>query len=667
MIRNRTLSLLLRSLSFSMAYLLHISLSGQILDSENKITLTLKDGTPVTLYGQAVSLSDSLSKNYYYLPCNLRLSQKKDGTPEFLFLKFTTEEKEGDGAVQGALLHMLMQYGLTPKQEQELSGILKSKYNDGVLKGMADVEPDGENSVRVISATLSSSKMTQTLVFSGTAPTMPGSKIALAAMLDKNAAQLLAATFEKTRSITDLSMTLSFNYNVRYPAARGYVKEYWHRVDSMHLIDSASYSETDEKDYGEKTLNGFVGALVGGPIGAAIGWFASGDEDHFSYDEMRKFYRHLEEKDVIEVRFEENLADERIDKIREAFFQHFLNSFTEKDASAPPRQAGDKEREGIPDIKQGDSYKFRREIMEVVKEKRTRFFNMNYALAVKRSHQLTENLASWYDGVKNNSRCVGVVNLNDPFFQHRDINLIMDLDAEDMIGKEINYATVSVRKKRNQEGANDFSQQITLDRKFIEENGNRITLTYSKAQDQNPDVYEYKVQWSLRGGHVFPPKDTSWTKGDWQGLTLSPPIQPQPMRFEVDLDEMKSLGIRNVTLQLRYLKFGKEVESNINISLYKKEPFAETTIYMDKNTQGYAYRLVFSHQSKGVLAMPWEASINTNYVFAVVPEELRKEDPTFLEQAIAAGKTILGGAGDGKEVKEGQGVLDKFKDLIITN
>lgn len=658
----------------SFPFLLFFLLAGsnpcraQILDSENKITVILKDGTNVILYGAAISLSDEKSKEFYYLPCNLRLSKKRDGTPQFLFLKYTSEETEAQGGVNGAIMHMLMEYGLTKKQERELEQSLRLKFKGAILKGAANVEADGENSVRIISATLTNKKMARSLILSGKAPVFPGNKIALAADLDKNGAQLMAATFENVRSITDLSITLSFNYSVRFPAARGYIKEDWSKMDSLHILDSAYYEKKviEDDNYGEKVLNGVVGGLLAGPIGGLIGFFGTGSKKktHFTYDEMHKMYKFLEEKEVIEMNFEENLDDERVAKVREAFFQHFLNSFTDKDGSVPPAPPGDREKRAMPNIRHGDSYKFRREFVETILEKRQRYFNLNYRMAVKRSFQLTENLASWYDGVRDNPKCIGLVNLNDPFFQHRDVNVILDLDAEDMMGKELNFVTISLRKQRKVKGANDFSHQLTFDRRFFEENGNRVTVTYSKAQDAEPDEYEYKAQWSLRGGNIFPANDTSWTKGNWQGITLAPPVNPRPIRFEVDLDELKDLDIRNATLQLRYMKFNKEVETNMNISLYSQQPFAEKTIYLDKNTQGYAYRLVFTHKKKGVLAMPWEAKINTDYIFAVIPDELREGDEDFFDKAIEAGKVMFSGRGD-KEIDEGQKILDKFKDVLI--
>jgi hypothetical protein len=623
----------------------------QVLDNENKLTITLKDKTVVNLYGQAASLSDAKTNNYYYLPCNLRLSKKKDGTPEFLFLKFTSDDKNATGVAQGGLLHLLMEFGLTQEQEKELQGLLKAKNKEAVLKGAADVDPDGDNSVRIISATLNTKEMTRNLVFNGKAPTFPGSKIAVAAMLDKQGAQIFAATLEKTKSISDLSINLSWQFTTRVPAAKGYIREDWSKMDSIVQRDSATYTKTTSN-----SLGGIVGAIVSLFVGDQ-------KEEKYSYDEMRAFYRTMEEQKIITLRFEENVADERVDKIREAFFQHFLNSFTEKDGGAAAREPSAKEKQAIPDIKTGDSYTFKREMKEVIKQKKVQTFDLSYAMAVKRSYQITENFASWYDQHKDNPKCVGVVNLNDPFFLHREINVILDLDAEEMMGKEVNYATVNIRKQRSEAGANDFQQDVTFDKKMLEKEGNRVTVTYSKGQDEAPELYEYKVQWSLRGGMTFPPNDTTWTKGSWQGLNLAPPVMPRTIHFEADIPDMKNLGIKNATLQIRYKKFGNEVETNIGINASAQEGSAEKMIFMDRNTKGYAYRLVFHDKELGPIATPWDAKLNTDYIYATIPKELKEKKQDWVKVGIEAAKIVLSTDANGAVSKEQQ-VLDKFSKVL---
>ncbi|MCH2034800.1 MAG: hypothetical protein MK202_14920 [Tenacibaculum sp.] len=630
------------------------SSEAQIVDDTNKLSLTLSDGTQVMLYGEASSLSDRKSKNYYYLPVSLRLGAKPDKTPEFLFLKYITEEKEDDGGIGGALLHMLMEWGLTPKQQKEVEQIL-AKGEQGArkkskLKGALDVKPDGDKSLRIISATLSDDKLAPSVVQSLSAPVLPGAKVAVASNLSSNGAQLLAATFEKTRSITDLSIEMGFKYTTRIPAAKGRVIVNWSEVQKHMERDYAKYEEV----HGKKSRGG----LFGGVADALFG--KKSEVKSRSYDEVRSVIDQMVEKEYIKVDFDENISDDRVTKIREAFFDFFLQKMTESgdsDVLTPPTE---KEKEAMPNIKYGKKYTYNRRFFESSFKKKTETYYLNYRLAVEKPFTLTANLASWYNGVKNNKKCVGTVLMNDKFFTHRDINLILDLQAKEMFDKEINYVTVNVRKKRS--SGKHFDDSRTIDADHLKNKGLKATISYARGNDKNSEVYEYKTQWSLRGGNIYP-KDPQWIKGDWQGVTLEPPVVPRTIEFEADLEELSSLGVVRATLLLRYYRFGEEVETNVPLTVSKDEPLVEKMIFTDRNTQGYAYQLVLTHKEKGKMALGWDDKINDDYIYASIPEELRDEDPDYLEKIIEAGKVILKPGADGKVSKEAS-ILDKFKDVI---
>ena len=102
-----------------------------VLDDENRLDVALKDSTHVTLFGEATSTPGVKTANYYYLPPNLHLSKRPDGTPEFLFLKFTTDARTDQGGVSGGLMHFLMEWGLTPEQEAELQGEAQGGQPEG--------------------------------------------------------------------------------------------------------------------------------------------------------------------------------------------------------------------------------------------------------------------------------------------------------------------------------------------------------------------------------------------------------------------------------------------------------------------------------------------------------------------------------------------------------
>lgn len=614
-----------------------------VLDDENRIDLALKDGTHVTLFGQSGGMRGPKTANYYYLPTNLHLSKRPDGTPEFLFLKFTTEKRADQGGVSGGLMHFLMEWGLTPEQESEIAGLLKEKNPKAALLGAVPLETatgDG-GSFQIISGTLSDDKMATKVVSSGKAPLVPGGKCAAATRLTPEGAQLLAATFEKARSITDLSIALNFGYTTQMPAAKGYVTFNWSKLQTS--FDSLG-AEYNRKQTGtSKSSASFLGIPI---------WSSSSPEYSYSYNETRKQVQFLMEKQVIEFHWEENLSDDRITKIREAFLTYAMNMLTEPAPQAPPQQPSQDEKSQSPDIKYGNNYKFSKVAMKRNYEQKTKTLRMDVNLAVRHDFQLVGNLASWYDGVRDNPRCVAAVNLNDPFFAHRDINFILDLDAKDMFEQEANYVTVNVRKKRSV--GNPFEDHVTIDAKYLKDHGINATMTYARGEDTDADAYEYQAQWSFRGGRVFPPSPP-WEKGSWEGVTLAAPIVPRTIEVEGDLDAMKASDITRVTAQVHYQKFGQEMEDNISISPAKNEPLVSKKIFMDRDSKGYAYRLIVDHKTDGKLATPWNAKIADDYIYAAIPKEML-EQPDLKATAKAMAMDATTSAKDK--------VLAKFTELL---
>lgn len=632
----------------------------QPLDGNNKVGITLSDGTQVVAYGRAHTASSSsynkFSNEYYYLPTNLRLSKKADGTPEFIFVKYTTEENAAAGGVQGALMHFLMEWGLTPEQERELQqkigeklGDLKnvnpmySEVKDPKVLGPVTLKSDVEGETfRIVSGTLTNEKFTPNMVTSGKAPLLPGSKMAVAAILEKNGAQLLAATFEKARSITDVSLSLRFQYEVLTPAVDGVITVDWSQISHLYQQFQREYVHSDKDD----------GTL---PVSNSL------KDDEITDTEKDSLFSYLITNKAVVIKLDQLKPDNPVAKeVTEAFMEYFLASVAEKEFSSPeegkPVESLNNEYKPAGDLYK---YTFNSTRMETKMKRGTETYNLKLRIPVVQEMSITENLASWYDGVKHNKNCVTSVNLNDPFFQHREIHLILDGQAEQMFGDEVNAVTVDIRKKRS--SGNDFQSAITIDKNKLK-NGTLASLTYARGDDKNPDVYEYRTSWNLKG-NIYP-ENPDWEKGDWKGINLVAPVAPRTIQFEGDLAQMQEMGIPRATLQLRYMKFGKEVETNIPITVSKGQALIEKTIYTDKETQGYVYRLILTPKTGDKLVLPWEAKINDDYVYAVIPEELRDRESELFKAAVDLGKTIL--APKDAEVSKTNAILDNFKEIFAT-
>jgi hypothetical protein len=669
---------LITSLSFSS------KAKAQVLDYNNKVDIVLDNGVSVTLFGRALTLNSGYSSEYYYLPKNLKLGKKPDGTPEFLFLKYTTEERVDQGGTQGAILHFMMEWGLTAEELAEAQTKLKAKLRtlgsayagitNPIIKGAIDVSTPDNGSFRVISATLSDDKSTR-LITSGRAPTLPGAKVAVASRMDKYSAQLLAATFEKSRSISDISIEMTFKYNVLFPAVNGIIILDWEKINYSFENFDVEYSKLDQVK--QEKYRAFYDAWC-------ILFFChlstierertvkTGIKE-MSYKTASNFYEYLQETKSINIKIDKNAIDSKIaDDIIENFMSVFMSSISDinqdkesgDNNSTPGLRESSQARanamidslRNIPEV----TFSFNETKRSKTVEKKKETYQLSLRLAMPVYYAIRGNLAEWYDGVKFNKNCVNTVNLNDPFYRHRDINFIVDNKVKEVFEEEVNYVTVNVRKRRSV--GNDFLDAKTIDLEYMKKNGALAQFTYARGEDRNADVYEYKIQWGLRGGVSYP-ENPGWQTGDWQGVTLTCPMVPREIEFEADLDEMRELGITRATLQLRYMKHGKEFESNIPLTVSRNESLVSKRLFIDENTPGYAYRLVLNHKEKGKLALDWETKINDDYVYATIPKKLKENDKNFWERIIGNGKNISEPNQDGS-VKTGYQILDQFLNVI---
>ena len=614
--------------------------------------------------GDAVGAKDN---EYYYLPANLRLSKRPDtGVPQFLFLKYVTDERDDHGGISGALVHFLMEWGLTEELRKECETILRTRVSGAKVVGPVMMQQADGESFSIISATVTKDNkdFTRSLITSGVAPLLPGQKIAAASSLTKYGSQLLAATFDKSTgtsggqtSITDLSITLKYKYQGRIPACKGKVIINWSRI--AKAIET--YSSTKETTTAEKEGGGFFGWLgdkLFGKDEVVTNIKRTDGSNEISTSETNK---------TVQIQFEESYSDERITAIRDAFFkiiEDMISKALELDEEpliSTDAKATEEKQKAVTDALDAKSpnYQYYQQKIKEIAKRGQQTLDLSIGLMVSREYFITENLATWYNEVKDNKDCIATVVLGDKFYKRMDIRFVLDLEAKEMFDQEVNYVTVNVKKKRN--SGNDFIDRRTIDKQYMTDKGITTSMTYAAGDDTNADMYEYMAQWSLRGGNVYPAAP-QWEKGQMEAVTLRPPVSPRTIEFEADLEKLKSTGISRVTLQVRYKKFEQEMEENINVSPAQGQALASKMLFMDRDTRGYVYRLVFNHTTEGKLALPWSVKINDNYVYAVIPDELNNKTSELFIKAIDAAKTILAPGTDGKVTTDK--VLDQFKEVL---
>jgi len=680
------------------------SLEAQVaLDEESRVDLVLDDGTTVTLLGGAKGIGDRSSRlDYYYLPTGLRLSRTPDGKPQFLLMNYRTEE----GDVSGGVLHFLMEWGLTQDQLKEAQDQLTNlcgsgsrgaggpanagrggnspfarifglraqsggSVSCGTIRGAARVTTDGDGETfHVISATLTSDGMTRSLVSSGKAPVLPGNRIAVAADMTANGAQLLAAPFERDMPIGDLSLELDLAFTSRVPAGEGRIVMNWDR-----LFQDTARLEREWNKRAARVDTVFVSEC--GPIKRFFkprkcrGVEVQEVQKKYASDvEMQEFYSFLNEEEIIELDFRENVADERLDAVREAFFQYVRSHFAEPISAEEMgrlRSSDGTVAEEL-EIDQGRKRYYRsKTTVATDSAHKKQEFRLNYHLAYARPFTVVQNIKSWYDDVAANyPETMADVYLNDPFFQNQTVRFRLDFDApQDLFSAPgndasrraaaINYVTVKIRKERPEAG--DFTDAAVIDETYIAENGLFVEFVFGEDQSGD-DSFEYMTQWSYGGGHLYP-RAEQWQRASSPAVTLTPPVTTRTIEVEGDLGDMEASDISRITVQILYRKFGEAFVENIPVSPAQGQPLMSRTIFLDKDQNGYVYRLIVYRKTGDRIATDWSAKVNGNYVYAAVPTDLL-QDPDLLEQAEDAARDVAGQALESAKDE----VLERFRNVL---
>jgi len=615
--------------------------AAETLAAERRVSMVLEDGTDVLLYG-AVGPARGATK-YYYLPPGLTVSTGQTGRPEFLFMKFISDEAEETGGVAGAILHFLVEWGLTPEQEEEVARRLESEHN-GTLAGAATIFPvtDQGPSFSIVSATLDDDELGGELITSGQAALMPGGKAAVATRLDNYGAQILGETFEEDSTITDVTAVMTMEYPVRVPGVDGTVTVEWERIFEEGEDLLIEYErELQEDARTEKRC--------------FIVWCRDNtlDDYSYSYEETHDQWRFLEENEYVDFNFVQgDIPEEVAAPIRDAFIQYFISKVTEAQAPRPEPRETDGEDDGenrqIPDVRQGAEYTYDVERLRKEEARGTQTLSLDMDLTVRYPFQIVGNMKDWHDeAIEADPFSVQEVILGDRFYDRRDIAFILDGDLKDMFDDHVNAVTVEVRKERD---GGDFNDDLLFTAETLAEGGKLRRVTYARGNDPDSEAYDYRVKWNFRGGLEYVEPPTGWEDGAWEGVTLTAPVDSRTVELEADQDELEELGIRRVTAQLRYPILGEERGTNIQMSPSRDEAIVSEKIFLDRDAEGYAFRLIFNHERLGRLATPWSARARSdNYIFAIVPDELREglQTATQTEEVEAAQEAVTAEEDDG--------------------
>ena len=594
-------------ISYVLIFIFSISIlsnvNAQSLDDNNKVEIKLDDGTTVIMFGVApriipgnTVLSNKKTKDYYYLPTNLRLARKNDNnnTPQFLYLKFFNDRMSQKAKRQtGSLLHFILEWGLTKEQIADAEKELKKKVPGAKLLGPAEVFPAETESFRIISASVKDSEANNKVITSGGAPLLPGSKASVSAILDNTSSQLLAGSLEKTRSIGDLDVELMYKYYVKLPAVKAHIKIDWEQMDSIYT-----------HDYARKTTSGRKRKRV-------------------NQQQVDSLFQEMRTTGTIQLIIDqgkqEGMTEDQkamVRKVVEDYMQVFKDAFLNAVSNQLPDMPKNEEERYGPRLNTdsgGKNYEMDLKRWQVMKASISQTIDLNLRMEVPRSMSVLANLAEWYDQVQHNENCVSSQLIKSEESQFKDLTIKVGNITEKLLEDEINSVEIMVESLESVDGYK-FTDNKTFSKHTLNQDlGTIVTF----QPNERFKTFRYKINWNFAGFGTY--GSSNWKKLDGRTADAAAPIVEREFTLEGDTEDLKSKNITRVTAEIRYRKFDKEHTALLYVSPGEAKTFDKNKIFFDADQQGYAYRLVLNHKTRGKILMDWvglDVPLKDDYIFA---------------------------------------------------
>lgn len=200
------------------------------------------------------------------------------------------------------------------------------------------------------------------------------------------------------------------------------------------------------------------------------------------------------------------------------------------------------------------------------------------------------------------SRHFREINLDDPLYRQREINVMVDgLNAQDF-GQYINFVTVQMRKKHA--GGEESSDEVRIDRTNFNQEGNRFALLYGWKNDTDRRrwmEYEYRPVWSFFGGV---PVEGAWTKATDGALNMAPPFQRRTVEVQAAPEAVTQQGIRAITVRVFYTLAGAEKSKTVTLNAAKNQLSEKVEFMLPANVTDYAYDITWQLTGNRTKTLP---------------------------------------------------------------
>ncbi len=510
---------------------------------------------------------------YYYIPPYPAVSRNANGDLEFLCLGFIDAKSN----MSGGILHFLCEFKLPDEAVKELQKALEEEVPGAELAGVVPLmEPKGEDAVsfEIVSAVLSDTAeggFTRKLISSGHAPLTPGSKAAVAAVLNPQGATLLWNTLQEP--VSDISVSIHAYYEAAVAAYNARIQ-----ADVSTVYTHFSSVLNVQKGYKRRQLQRVTDEMVRKAIiKIEVTERAGLDIDSKSMDNITN----LITSKLVELMFDAETGLSKLPK-KEVAVEHGQIPGRQK-ASWFTRTflGGSGDQQYISD----NQYVMkRREDIQT----NTFFIDLTKRSTVRVPVHTAGNMGGIFASFKDDQKVFRVVNLDDPSFEMREVYFMVDNEYIAAFQDTINFVAVSFRKKYPE--SHDVTEQLMFTSKDIIEGHTSKPTRYPRLgiTDSSWLDYEYRVNWSVRDRPTvtIPKGKDQWLSAKDSTIALIPPFTKLTVGVEVDgtPEEFESNGVHSARVEMRWPLVGKTRRATRAVMRYNDpEPRKEFIIYYDRD------------------------------------------------------------------------------------
>lgn len=240
--------------------------------------------------------------------------------------------------------------------------------------------------------------------------------------------------------------------------------------------------------------------------------------------------------------------------------------------------------------------------------------DMRRRLREDREIVMSGNISGVYKNFGEDKRFFSVVSLDDPAFQERTVEVILDGQDADDFKNYVNSVSVIFRKQRM--GGPVMTGEVKFFEQQFAEKGNRLSYKYSRVNEASTEWlnYEYRTKWNLYGGVEW---ESDWVKTSDSVLTLTPPVRRRAIEISVDEDNILQNKVKAVAIQVKHNIFGRDILKEVVIDYDKGDPLQLNYTYLHEDGKhGYSYRLIWLLLDGKEVETNW-AKRESPFLFAV--------------------------------------------------